>query len=74
MDETLEMIIENTGRKPVSCSCSECQQQCKTPCLGTPDDIINLIKAGYAKKTGDVSMGHGINSRGTSCTSDSVSS
>lgn len=50
MDETLEMIIENTGRKPVSCSCSECQQQCKTPCLGTPDDIINLIKVGYAKK------------------------
>ncbi len=50
MDETLLSISQTTGRRPVSCSCDECKEQCKTPCIGTPDDIIALIKAGYTYK------------------------
>lgn len=46
----IEKIIEKSGRKPTECQCEKCQSQCKTPCLGTPDDILRLIKAGYADK------------------------
>lgn len=40
-------IIRKTGRKPIECKCELCKSQCKTPCLGTPDDIMKLIEAGY---------------------------
>ena len=51
METTFQRIIRRTGRKPVSCKCRECQQQCRTcPCLGTPDDIERLIDAGYSDK------------------------
>lgn len=40
-------IIRKTGRKPVECRCEACKNQCKTPCLGTPQDILKLIEAGY---------------------------
>lgn len=44
-------IIVKTGRKPVSCNCDICQAQCRrSPCLGTPQDIWALIKAGYRDK------------------------
>ena len=43
----LQRIIRKTGRKPVQCKCSLCKQQCHTPCLGTPQDILRLIEAGY---------------------------
>lgn len=46
-ETTLKYIIRKTGRKPSSCKCKKCQQQCRTPCLGTPEDIIKLIDAGY---------------------------
>ena len=46
----LQKIIRKTGRKPIQCKCKECQQQCHTPCLGTPQDILKLIKAGYADR------------------------
>lgn len=51
MESQLEKIIRKTGRKPVSCKCEQCKSQCRTnPCLGTPEDIIRLIEAGYADR------------------------
>lgn len=49
MSETpLERIMRVTGRRPSSCDCPRCRKQCKTPCLGTPQDIMRLMEAGYA--------------------------
>lgn len=32
----------------MECKCTDCKSQCtKTPCLGTPGDIMRLIDAGY---------------------------
>lgn len=50
METAFERIIRRTGRKPVQCKCRKCKEQCKTPCLGTPDDILRLIRAGYKDK------------------------
>lgn len=47
----LQQIIELTGMAPVECHCQTCQDMCKrTPCLGTPTDILNLLAAGYRDK------------------------
>lgn len=46
----LKRIMRKTGRKPCQCKCSQCKEQCHTPCLGTPDDIEKLIDAGYTDK------------------------
>lgn len=46
-ENILKKIIRKTGRKPIECKCEECKKQCRTPCLGTPYDIKNLIDAGY---------------------------
>lgn len=43
----IQRIIRKTGRKPVQCKCRLCKQQCHTPCLGTPQDILKIIEAGY---------------------------
>ena len=44
-ETTIEKIIRITGRKPVSCQCALCKSQCqRTPCLGTPQDILALIE------------------------------
>lgn len=43
----LEKIIRKTGRKPSTCKCQACKNQCRTPCMGTPDDLLRLIEAGY---------------------------
>lgn len=44
-----QKIVRKTGRKPVSCKCVKCKSQCAvTPCLGTPQDIMALVDAGYA--------------------------
>lgn len=51
LDKITRRIITNTGRMPVSCNCELCQAQCKRcPCLGTPQDILALINAGYKDK------------------------
>jgi hypothetical protein len=51
MKETdLEKISRKSGRKITSCKCILCKSQCKTPCLGTPRDIIRLYAAGYADR------------------------
>lgn len=42
-----DKIKKNTGREEVECSCELCRKQCKVPCLGTPDDILRLLEAGY---------------------------
>ena len=39
--------MQKSGRKPTVCSCERCKNQCRTPCLGTPEDIAKLIDAGY---------------------------
>lgn len=43
-------IIRKTGRFPKECKCKLCKQQCHTPCLGTPSDILKLMNAGYSDK------------------------
>lgn len=45
----LQKIIRKTGRKPTVCKCQACKNQCRTPCLGTPEDILKLIEAGYTE-------------------------
>lgn len=42
-NNTLEIIMDITGTEPSECSCATCQSQCKTPCLGTPVDMANII-------------------------------
>ena len=49
-ESQLQRIIRRTGRKPIQCKCKACQQQCHQPCLATPQDILKLIKAGYADR------------------------
>lgn len=46
-ENVFRKIIRKTGRKPVECRCESCKNQCKTPCLGTPQDIKRLIESGY---------------------------
>lgn len=51
IETTIGKIIRKTGRKPVSCKCAMCKEQCRrAPCLGTPQDIWALIEAGYEDK------------------------
>lgn len=49
-NNSLQKIINSTGRKITECCCELCRAQCKIPCLGTPDDILNVIDAGYIDK------------------------
>ncbi len=49
-EPTFNYIMRKSGRKPTACSCKKCQEQCHTPCLGTPEDINKLINAGYADR------------------------
>lgn len=44
---TFSYIARKSGRKPTVCSRERCKAQCRTPCLGTPEDINRLIAAGY---------------------------
>lgn len=46
-----ERIIEQVKRQPSECSCAQCVNMCRrAPCLGTPQDILNLIEAGHVDK------------------------
>lgn len=50
-EEVFERIANQVGRHNVSCNCEKCKQMCqRTPCLGTPHDILALIKAGHIGK------------------------
>lgn len=50
IESQLHRIMRKTGRKPTQCKCKLCQEQCHQPCLGTPQDILGLIDAGYADR------------------------
>lgn len=50
-ETTFEKIQKATGKKPSDCRCNICQSQCKrSPCLGTPEDMLKLIMAGYGDR------------------------
>ncbi len=49
-ESTFSYIMRKSGRKPMACMCAKCQSQCHIPCLGTPEDILKLIEAGYADR------------------------
>lgn len=46
----LQRIIVKIGRRPTECRCQLCKKQCHTPCLGTPQDILRLMDAGYTDR------------------------
>lgn len=49
-EEVYLRIARQVGRQNVSCNCERCRAMCqRTPCLGTPHDILALIDAGYEK-------------------------
>lgn len=60
MEAALQRIIRKTGRKPVECRCARCREQCRTPCLGTPEDILRLLKAGYKERLAPTLWGVGL--------------
>ena len=43
-------IMNLSGVFPSECSCEKCKDACKTPCLGTPEDIEALIKSGFGSR------------------------
>lgn len=47
---TFSYIMQKSGRKPTECKCEKCRSQCRTPCIGTPEDITKLIEAGYQSR------------------------
>ena len=49
-ESLFEKIKRKTGKKEVECKCNACKQQCKTPCLGTPEDIRKLLLHGYGDR------------------------
>lgn len=54
-------IIRKSGKKPTSCKCVACKQQClRAPCLGTPEDIEKLIDAGHGKNIKETVWAAGI--------------
>ncbi|MBD5237737.1 MAG: hypothetical protein HDS62_09485 [Bacteroidales bacterium] len=52
--------MEDYGYKVTECSCDKCKNQCRTPCLGTPEDIDRLIRAGYGDRLAPTLWGAGI--------------
>lgn len=49
-ETTLQRIERLSQSYPTECSCARCQQMCRVPCLGTPEDIEKLVDAGYADR------------------------
>ncbi len=49
-ETTFEKISRKTGKKQTNCKCNLCKSQCHHPCLGTPEDIFNIAKAGYGDR------------------------
>jgi hypothetical protein len=46
----IEIFQKKTKSKISFCKCNTCKLQCKTPCLGTPKDILKLCENGFADK------------------------
>jgi len=63
METTFQKISRKTGKKQTNCKCQLCKRQCVHPCLGTPDDMIRILEAGYQDRvmfirwTGALDMG-----------------
>lgn len=50
-EDVFNRIANRIGKQPISCNCEKCRQMCqRTPCLGTPQDILAIIEAGYVDK------------------------
>jgi len=44
-------IEKLSGLQAHSCTCSQCKDMCRqTPCIGTPQDILKLVNAGFVDK------------------------
>ena len=56
----MQRIMRKTGRRPVECRCAACMAQCRTPCLGTPEDILHLLEAGYRERLAPTLWGVGL--------------
>jgi len=51
MDIIAQKIARKTNKQPIACACKDCAEMCQhTACLGTPQDILRLVEAGYADK------------------------
>lgn len=61
MESTFEKISRKTGKKPISCKCNLCKMQCHHPCLGTPEDMIKIIGAGYQDRVMQIRWAGGVN-------------
>lgn len=60
MDSRMQ-IMAKTGKPVTECSCSACQNMCKrSPCIGTPEDILAIANAGYADKLTPTTWAAGI--------------
>lgn len=59
-ETTLQRIARESECKPSECSCTICQSMCRTPCLGTPEDIERLVDAGYADRLVPTEWGVGM--------------
>ena len=49
-ETTFQKIVRKSGMKPISCKCNECKKQCKSPCIGTPEDMDAIRAAGYGDR------------------------
>jgi len=50
-EKVFNRIAKQVGKQPISCNCEKCKQMCqRVPCLGTPQDILAIINAGYVDK------------------------
>jgi len=50
IETKFEEIARKTGYTHQSCSCSQCANMCQTPCLGTPEDMLKIVEAGYVDR------------------------
>lgn len=53
-------IMTVSGTYSCQCSCEKCKNLCRTPCLGTPEDISALISAGYESRLAPILWGVGM--------------
>ena len=51
-------MIENY--KESECSCDTCKNMCKTPCIGTPEEMLAISKAGFTKRLAVTSWATGL--------------
>ena len=52
------MMVENYIESV--CSCDTCKNMCKTPCIGTPEEMLAISKAGFTKRLAVTSWATGL--------------